>query len=98
VDLASEMARNIGYTFAVTGDVPPVPIMVAVSSVNEPAVKVFENIGFQVAQFAEVFVDPNGKRIEFRYNSDGRAAAGAPNLNGNGAPKGVRSGRTSLGK
>ena len=71
--LVEELARNIGYTFSVVGQEPPVDIMVSVSAVDEPAIKVFEDIGYQVSQFAEVFVDPNGKRIEFRFLTNAHA-------------------------
>jgi hypothetical protein len=76
--LVAELARNIGYSYSVIGDEPPVDVMVSVSAVDEPAVKVFEDIGYQVAKFAEVFVDPTGKRVEFRFVSEHQAAAVAP--------------------
>ncbi len=74
VDLVSELSRNIGYTFAVVGQEPSIDIMVSVSAVDEPAVKVFEDVGYQVSQYAELFMDPNAKRVEFRYLSDHHAA------------------------
>lgn len=78
VDLVGELARNIGYKYAVIGQEPAVDIMVSISAVDEPAIKVFENLGYQVAQYAEVFVDPNAKRIEFRYHSEQVAEASNP--------------------
>ncbi|MHA6345905.1 DotD/TraH family lipoprotein [Roseivivax sp. CAU 1761] len=104
VDLVGELARNIGYTYAVAGQEPAVDIMVSVSAVDEPAIKVFEDIGYQVAQYAEVFVDPNAKRIEFRYHSDQVAEASAPRMsapsfNAPGkAPTAVRKHKEKLGK
>lgn len=79
VELVGELARNIGYSYSVQGTEPPVDVMVSISVVDEPAVKVFENIGYQVASFANVFVDPNGKRVEFRFLNDEHApVAGKP--------------------
>ena len=72
-DLVNELARNIGYDYAIVGTTPPVDVMVSVSAVDTPAIKVFEDIGYQVSKFAEVFVDPNGKRIEFRFLTDDHA-------------------------
>ncbi len=85
-DLTGEIARNIGYSYAVTGPEPSVPIMVSISATDEPAVKVLEDIGYQVAQFGEIHVDPDMKRLEFRYHSDMVAdnaapSYGAPSLN-----------------
>lgn len=110
--LVEELARNIGYTFSVIGKEPPVDIMVAVSAVDEPAIKVFEDIGYQVSQFAEVFVDPNGKRIEFRFLTNAHAddtpsakaiapAHKSPSLNHRQAantPPAVRKHKEKLGK
>ena len=91
-DLVGELARNIGYDYAVVGNAPSIDIMVSVNAVDEPAIKVFEDIGYQIAQFADVFVDPNGKRLEFRYMSDMVAGtkATAPQMKApslKGAPK-----------
>lgn len=80
LDLTHELARNIGYEFAVMGQLPPVDVMVSVSAVDEPAVKVFENIGYQVAEFATVYLDPNTKRVEFRFKSNEMAATTTPEV------------------
>lgn len=104
-ELVGELSRNIGYAFSVVGNAPPVDVMVSVSAVDEPAVKVFENISYQIARFGEVFVDPNGKRVEFRFHTEARAAATAPSnpkavapsLKPKGQPTSVRR-KESLGK
>lgn len=70
VELVDMLAKNIGYAYSVVGTQPPVDVMVSVSSVDEPAVKVFENIGYQVSEFASVYVDPNAKRVEFRFKQN----------------------------
>lgn len=106
-ELVGEISRNIGYGFSVVGDAPPVDVMVSVSAVDEPAVKVLENVSYQIARFAEVFIDPNGKRVEFRFLSEDHAAqtapsnpkAMAPNLKSQGnQPSGVRRHKEPLGK
>ena len=103
-ELVAELARNIGYAYSVVGDEPPVDVMVSVSAVDEPAVKVFEDIGYQVAKFAEVFVDPTGKRVEFRFVSEHQASAvaaapKAPRLQAPSTqPTSVRRHKEPLGK
>ncbi|EPX78066.1 DotD/TraH family lipoprotein [Salipiger mucosus] len=108
VDLVGELARNIGYKYAVVGQEPAVDIMVSISAVDEPAIKVFEDLGYQVSKHAEVFVDPNAKRIEFRYHSDRVAEASkapasrmsAPSFDSSSrkAPTKVRRHKEKLGK
>lgn len=66
-EAARKVAALIGYSFAVTGNPPSIPPMVHVSSVDVPAAKALENIGMQAYPFGEVAVDPNAKRVEFRY-------------------------------
>jgi defect-in-organelle-trafficking protein DotD len=70
VELTEMLAQNIGYKYSVVGNEPPVDVMVSVSAVDEPALKVFENIGYQVSEFANVYVDPNVKRVEFRFKGN----------------------------
>lgn len=66
-EAARKIAALIGYSFAVTGNPPSIPPMVHVSAVDVPAAKALENIGLQAYPFGEVAVDPNAKRVEFRY-------------------------------
>lgn len=66
-EAASKVAALIGYDFKITGNRPSVPPMVDVSAKDVPAAKVLEDIGLQAFPFGEVAVDPNAKRIEFRY-------------------------------
>ncbi len=94
-DLAGEISRNIGYGYSVTGKEPSVPIMVSISATDEPAIKVLEDIGYQVAQFGEIIVDPDMKRLEFRYHSDMLSSntMNSPSLNS--SPKVKRSSPTT---
>lgn len=68
---AHEAARRVaaltGYSFQITGNPPSIPPVVHVSMKDVPAAKALENIGLQAFPFGEVSVDPNMKRIEFRY-------------------------------
>ena len=75
LDLLHELSNNIGYDFAVIGTLPPVDIMASISAVDWPAVKVFENIGYQISEFGTVYVDPNTKRVEVRFKSNEVAAS-----------------------
>lgn len=66
-EAAKRVADLIGYSFKITGNPPPIPPSVHISMTDEPAAKVLENIGLQAFPFGEVSVDPNIKRVEFRY-------------------------------
>jgi len=66
-EAARRVASLIGYSFAVTGNPPSIPPSVNISMKDAPAAKVLENIGLQAFPFGEVSVDPNVKRVEFRY-------------------------------
>ncbi|WP_315921699.1 DotD/TraH family lipoprotein [Mesorhizobium sp. SP-1A] len=66
-EAAKRIAALIGYSFAVTGNPPAIPPSVNISLVDVPAAKALENIGLQAFPFGEVSVDPNVKRVEFRY-------------------------------
>jgi DotD protein len=54
--------------------------MVNISAKDVPVAKILEDIGLQVQGVAQVVVDTNVKRVEFRY------IAQYPNLRGSGAP------------
>lgn len=66
-DAAEKIAVLIGYQFKETGNRPSIPPMVHVSAEDISAAKALEDIGLQAFPFGEVSVDPNAKRIEFRY-------------------------------
>lgn len=66
-EAARKIAALVGYSFLVTGNPPSIPPMVHVSVKDVSAAKALENIGLQAYPFGEVTVDPNAKRIEFRY-------------------------------
>lgn len=66
-EAASKLAALIGYDFKITGNRPSVPPMVHVSASDVSVAKALEDIGLQAFPFGEVSVDPNAKRVEFRY-------------------------------
>jgi len=66
-EAAKRIAALIGYSFAITGNTPAIPPSINISLVDVPAAKALENIGLQAFPFGEVSVDPNIKRVEFRY-------------------------------
>lgn len=84
-EAAGRIAALIGYDFRVTGNPPSIPPMIHVSVQDLPAAKALENIGYQSWPFGEVAVDPNAKRVEFRYlqnHQQPRSAEGrSPALN-----------------
>jgi len=72
------IAGIVGYEFRVVGNPPATKPMINVSLDNVPAVKALEDIGNQIQPFAQIVVDANLKRIEYRYLVvNGGAAASA---------------------
>ena len=87
VEAARETAGLIGYEFRIVGNPPPSAPMVNINAHDLPVAKILEDIGLQVQGSAQVVVDANVKRVEFRYvtlypNVRGRAPVlrGAPVL------------------
>lgn len=66
-EAAERIAILIGYRFSVVGNPPSVPPMVHLSLKDVAAAKALEQVGLQSFPFGEVAVDPNIKRVEFRY-------------------------------
>jgi len=66
-EAARRIAALIGYQFQVVGNQPSIPPMIHVSLTDVPAAKALEQIGLQSSPFGEVSLDPNVKRVEFRY-------------------------------
>lgn len=63
-----EVAAQIGYAFGATGAAPELAAVVEVHAKDEPLVRVLQEIGLQVRKWGTVFVDPDGRRIELRYD------------------------------
>jgi defect-in-organelle-trafficking protein DotD len=66
-EAAKRIAALVGYQFSVVGNPPSIPPVIHVSLQEVPAAKALEQIGLQAFPFGEVAVDPNQKRVEFRY-------------------------------
>lgn len=66
-EAAEKVSNLIGYQFKITGNRPSIPPMVHISVQDVSAAKALEDIGLQSFPFGEVSVDPNAKRVEFRY-------------------------------
>lgn len=66
-EAAKKISDLIGYSFIITGNPPAIPPSIHLTLVDMPAAKALENIGLQAFPFGEVSVDPNIKRVEFRY-------------------------------
>ncbi|OAH29583.1 hypothetical protein AX289_23000 [Methylorubrum populi] len=64
---ARRVANLLGYEFRVVGNPPAVSPPVQVGAEAVPAAKVLEDIGLQVQGSAQVVVDPNVRRVEYRY-------------------------------
>lgn len=67
VEAARQVAGLIGYEFRIVGNPPPTPPMVSVAATDLPVAKIVEDVGLQVQGIAQIVVDPNIKRVEFRY-------------------------------
>lgn len=75
VEAARRVATIVGYEFRIVGNPPATPVSVHVSQRESPAAKVLEDIGLQSQPFGQVVVDPNVRRIEYRFlNVAGRPA------------------------
>lgn len=75
VEAARRVASIVGYEFRIVGNPPASPVSVHVSQRESPAAKVLEDIGLQSQPFGQVTVDPNVRRIEYRFlNVAGRPA------------------------
>lgn len=66
-EAARRVSTIVGYEFRVVGNPPATLPMVNVSMQGVPAVKALEDIGNQVQPFAQIVVDANLRRIEYRY-------------------------------
>ncbi|WP_456717760.1 MULTISPECIES: DotD/TraH family lipoprotein [unclassified Bradyrhizobium] len=83
VAAARETAGLMGYEFRVVGNPPGTPPMVNVNARDLPVAKILEDIGLQVQGTAQVVVDANQKRVEFRYvTAYPNVRGGAPVLRG----------------
>jgi len=76
-EAARRVAGTVGYSFQVVGNPPATPPMVNVSLREVAAAKAFEDIGLQAQPFGQVVVDPNTRRVEFRYLNP-RGAVASP--------------------
>lgn len=82
-EAARETAGLIGYDFRIVGNAPGSPPMVNVNARDVPVAKILEDIGLQVQGIAQVVVDANTKRVEFRYvGQSPNVRGGAPVLRG----------------
>jgi defect-in-organelle-trafficking protein DotD len=66
IEIARELAANIGYGFIETGNPPAVEGLVNIDEHDVSVAKALEDVGLQAQRFATVIVDPNLRRVEFR--------------------------------
>lgn len=74
-EAARRVAQTVGYGFTIVGNPPATPPIVNVSLREVAAAKAFEDIGLQSQPFGQVVVDPNARRVEFRYLGPARGAS-----------------------
>lgn len=96
VEIAKEIAQDIGYAFVVEGREPKSPGIISLDVKDEPVFRVLEDVGLQSSEFAAVVVDPNQKTVFFRYGEPkalSMASAGAqpappaPHVSHSASPK-----------
>lgn len=78
VEAARRVAVIVGYDFRIVGNPPANPVSIHVSQREAPAAKVLEDIGLQAQPFGQVVVDPNIRRIEYRYLNTAGGGRPAP--------------------
>ena len=66
-EAAIKLAQLVDYHFQVVGNPPAIKPIVYLNFKNSPVIKILEQIGLQSFPVGEVIVDPNIKRIEYRY-------------------------------
>ncbi len=65
--IARSLADRAGYELRISGDVPPVPVVVTVMAKQKSVVEVLRDVGLQAGQRADIAVDPERKVVELNY-------------------------------
>ncbi len=65
--IARSMADRAGYQLQVSGDRPPVPVVVSIMAREKSVVEVLRDIGLQAGQRANIVVDPDRRIVELDY-------------------------------
>lgn len=65
--LSKALADRASYSFAVLGDLPPVPVVVNIDVENKPIIDVLRDIGLQLGGRADVRVDSTRRVVELHY-------------------------------
>lgn len=63
----AEMAVRAGYAFSVTGSAPANPMMISITSNEEPLFGVVRRAGAMAHGYADIGFNPSAKVIEIRY-------------------------------
>ncbi len=65
--ITRKLADRAGYETRISGDVPPVPIVVTVRSKEKSVVEVLRDVGLQAGRRADIAVDPERRVVELNY-------------------------------
>lgn len=65
--ITQRLADRAGYVMHVSGDVPPVPLVVNIQAKQKSVVEVLRDVGLQAGQRADISVDPDRKVVELNY-------------------------------
>ncbi len=65
--ITQRVAARAGYSFNVSGDRPPAPVIVDISAVEKPVIELLRDIGLQAGSRANIVVNADAKTIEVSY-------------------------------
>lgn len=77
-DLVEQLAKNLGYTYRVTGGTSKNPVDVNIDVHDVAIGQVLEDIGLQSSPSASIIVNPNTRDIEFRNTLSPEQVESAP--------------------
>lgn len=67
--LLEAIAQRIGYRFTVIGRTPANPVIISVTTKDEPVANIVRRVGNLVHDHGDVVLNPRAKNIELRYGS-----------------------------
>lgn len=65
--VAKTLAARAGYSFAVVGVAPPVPVVVSLDAENKPIIELLRDLGLQLGVRGDIRVDSGRRLVELYY-------------------------------
>jgi defect-in-organelle-trafficking protein DotD len=66
-NLVQRVANASRYHFRVVGKAPSIPVLVSITTQNEPLIDILRNLDYQAGKKAFIYVYPQSQTIELRY-------------------------------